>query len=113
MRPHQGSVEGKENLPRPAGHTLLNAPQDPIGLLGNQGTLLAHGLIVAHQDTQVPRHRAALQQLRPEPVLVHGVVPPQVQDPTLALAELHQVPLCPTLQPVQVSLNGRISLPLL
>jgi len=33
MRPHQGSVEGKENLPRPAGHTLLDAPQDPIGFL--------------------------------------------------------------------------------
>ena len=30
MRPHQGSVEGKENLPCPAGHTLLDAPQDPI-----------------------------------------------------------------------------------
>ena len=30
MRPHQGSVEGKENLPRPAGHTLLDAPQDPV-----------------------------------------------------------------------------------
>jgi len=35
-----------------------------------------------------------------------GVVPPQVQDPALALIELHEVPLCPTLQPVQVSLNG-------
>ena len=31
MGPHQGSVEGKENLPRPAAHTLLDAPQDPIG----------------------------------------------------------------------------------
>jgi len=29
-----------------------------------------------------------------------------VQDPALALVEPHQVPLCPTLQPVQVSLNG-------
>jgi len=28
MRPHQGSIEGKENLPRPAGRTLLDAPQD-------------------------------------------------------------------------------------
>jgi len=37
---------------------------------------------------------------------VHGVVPPQVQDPALALVEPHQVPLHPTLQPVQVSLNG-------
>jgi len=26
-----------------------------------------------------------------------GLVLPQVQDPALALAELHQVPLCPTL----------------
>jgi len=37
MRPHQGSVEGKENLPPPASHTLLDAPQDPIGFLGSQG----------------------------------------------------------------------------
>ena len=37
---------------------------------------------------------------------MHGVVPPQVQDPALALVEPHQVPLCPTLQPVQVLLNG-------
>jgi len=42
MGPHQGSVK-KENLPRPAGHTLLDAPQDAIGLLGRQGTLLARG----------------------------------------------------------------------
>jgi len=37
---------------------------------------------------------------------MHGVIPPQVQNPALALVELHHVPLCPTLQPVQVSLNG-------
>jgi len=37
---------------------------------------------------------------------VHGVVPPQVQDPAFAFVEPHQVPLCPTLQPVQVMLNG-------
>jgi len=43
MGPHQGTVEGEENLPRPAGHTPLNVPQDLIGLLGNQGTLLAYG----------------------------------------------------------------------
>ena len=34
MRPHQGRVEGKENLPRPAAHTPLDAPQDPVGFLG-------------------------------------------------------------------------------
>jgi len=52
-------------------------------------------------------HRpAASQQVSPTPVLVHGVIPPQVQDPALALVELHEVPLCPALQPVQVLLNG-------
>jgi len=29
-----------------------------------------------------------------------------VQDPAFALVEPHQVPLCPTFQPVQVTLNG-------
>jgi len=65
MGPHQGRVEGKENLPRPACHTLLDARQDTTGLLGIQGTLLAHGQPVVHQHSQVPLHRAALQQVPP------------------------------------------------
>jgi len=65
MGPHQGRAEGEKNLPRPTGHTPLNAPQDPTGLLGNQGTLLAHGQPVIPRDTQVPLRRAALQQVRP------------------------------------------------
>jgi len=47
MGPPQGRAEGEENLPRPAGHTAPNASQDPICLLGTQGTLLAHGLRVS------------------------------------------------------------------
>jgi len=62
MGPPQGRVEGQENLPRPAGHTPLDAPQDPIGLLGTEGTLLAHGQPVVHQDTQVPLRRAVTSQ---------------------------------------------------
>jgi len=50
MGPLQGRVEGEENLPRPAGHTPLNARQETIGLLRNQGTLLAHGQPVIHQE---------------------------------------------------------------
>ena len=42
MGPHQRRAEGKKNLPQPAGHTPPNAPQDAIGLLGSQGTLLVH-----------------------------------------------------------------------
>jgi len=75
MGPHQGTVEGEENLPRPTGHTPLNAPQETIGLLGSQGTLLAHGQPVVHQHTQVPLRRAALHQVFLEPVLVHGAMP--------------------------------------
>ncbi|GAB0178554.1 mitochondrial enolase superfamily member 1 [Grus japonensis] len=49
MWPHQGRGEGEDNLPRPVGQALLNAPQDTIGLLGHEGTLLAHGeLVVRH-----------------------------------------------------------------
>ena len=36
---------------------------------------------------------------------MHGVVPPQVQDPALVF-EPHQIPLLPSFQPVQVMLNG-------
>ncbi|XP_052556631.1 uncharacterized protein LOC128089357 isoform X2 [Tympanuchus pallidicinctus] len=106
MRSHQGRVEGEDHLPQPAGHALFNAPQDAIGPLGHKGTLLAHGQPVVHQDTQVPLCRAPLQQLIPQPVLVHAIIPPQMQDSTLAFVKPHLVVFCPALQPVQVSLNG-------
>jgi len=60
-------------------------PKMPLAFLATQGTLLAHGHLVIYQDTQVPLRRAALQQVLLEPLLVHVVVPPQVQDPALAL----------------------------
>jgi len=67
MGSHQGSVEGEEDLPHPAGHTILDAPQDPIGFLGSQGTLLlAHGHPVVHQDTQVPLHRGSKMPVQME-----------------------------------------------
>ena len=37
---------------------------------------------------------------------MHTVIPSQVKDPTLALVKSHQIPLCPTLQPIQVLLNN-------
>ena len=60
MGPHWGRVEGQENLPRPAGHTPLDAPQDPIGLLGSQGTLLAHGQLVVNPSPTKRLHVAQL-----------------------------------------------------
>jgi len=42
----------------------------------------------------------------PDLYLMHSVIPPPVQNPTLTLVEPHWVPLCPTLQPAQVSRNS-------
>ena len=106
LRPHEGRVEWEDHLPCPAGHALFHAPQYVIGLLVLQDTLLAHGQPVSHQDTQVPLCRAPFQQVIPLPVLVHAVVPPQARDSTLVFVKPHLVPLCSTLQPVQVLLNG-------
>ena len=65
MGPHYVKVEGEDHLPEPAGHIHSNLPQDTIGFLCLMGTLLAHGLFIAHQDTQVLLHRAPLQQVSP------------------------------------------------
>jgi len=75
MGPHQGRAEGKENLPRPAGHTPPNAPQVPTGLLDTQSTLLAHGHSVVPQHSQ-SLSAELLSSSSAQPVLVHGVVPP-------------------------------------
>ena len=87
MGPHQGRVEGEENLPGPAGHSP-NAPQDLISFLGSQGMLLAHGQPVVHQDTQVPLHRAALQQVRPSLYWCMGLFLPRCRTLHLPLLYL-------------------------
>jgi len=61
MSPHQGRVKGKNHFLHPTDHTLSNASQDTIGLLGLKGTLLAHGQPVVHQNTQALLHRAPFQ----------------------------------------------------
>lgn len=47
---------------------------------------------------------------QPQCVLVDGVIPPQVQDFTFSLVELHRITLCPFLQPVEVPLNGSVAI---
>ncbi|KAK4822567.1 LOW QUALITY PROTEIN: hypothetical protein QYF61_016136 [Mycteria americana] len=63
-----------------------------------------------HQYPQVLLHRAALNPLIPQPVLILGVAPTQVQDLALGLIEPHEVHTGPLLQLVQVPLNGIPSL---
>jgi len=66
---------------------FLMHPRIPLAFFATR----AHGQLVISLDTQVTLCRAAVQQVILEPVMVHGVVPPQMQDPALALVELHQV----------------------
>ena len=56
-------AEGKDHFAQLAGHILLSAPQDTIGLLGHTGMLLARGQPTAHQETQVLFYRVPLQQV--------------------------------------------------
>lgn len=56
-------------------------------------------------DIQVLFCKTAFQTGVPLQVLVPGLVPPQVQDFSLALVELHEVPTDPLLQPVEVPLQ--------
>ena len=43
-------------------------------------------------------------------VLVHGLVPPQVQDSVILLVDLHEVPVSPFLQRDKVPLDGSTTL---
>ncbi|PKU40437.1 sterol regulatory element-binding protein cleavage-activating hypothetical protein [Limosa lapponica baueri] len=85
MGPHQGRAEGQDDLPPPAGHTLPDAPQDAIGLLGHKGTLLAPGHPIVHQDSQVFRLRAALQQVTPNLYWYMGLFLPRCSTLHLSL----------------------------
>ena len=81
-------------------------PRIPLAFLATRAHCWPMGNLLS---TSTPRSFSAELPPagQPQPVLVHwGCHPPQVQDPTLAFVELHEVPLCPALQPAQVSLNG-------
>lgn len=69
---------------------------------------MAQGHIDASQSTWCPPGpqvlfcQAVLQLLGPQRVLVYEIVPPQVQDFALPLAEFREIPVNPFLQPVVV-----------
>jgi len=59
-----------------------------------------------HHYPQVLLGRVALKPLIPQPVLILGVTPTQMQDLTLSLVEPHEVHMGPLLKLVQVPLDG-------
>ncbi|KAJ7426288.1 hypothetical protein WISP_17385 [Willisornis vidua] len=104
--PHQRRVQEKNHFPGPVGHTVADTGQDAIGLLGHQGTLLAHVQPSVKPNPQVPFHLVALQPLCAQPVALHGVVVSKVQDPAFGLIELHPVGISSSLHSFQVPLQS-------
>jgi len=80
VKSHQSEAEGQNHLPRPAAYASLDAAQDTVGLLRCECTLLAHVKPFLHQYPQVLLGRAALNAFIPEPVLMMGFAPTQMQD---------------------------------
>ncbi|KAK4817336.1 hypothetical protein QYF61_010239 [Mycteria americana] len=106
VQPHQCRVQGDNDFPSPAGHTISDTSQDAIGFLGHLGTLLAHMQLAINQHPQVLLCWAAFQPLFPKPVASHGVAVAQVQDLALGLVKPHTIDLSPSIQPVQVPLQS-------
>ena len=85
---------------------FLMQPKRP---LCGEGTLLAYVQLV-HQDHQGLFCKAAFQPFGPQPILVHEVIPLQVQDFVFSFDGLHEIPVSPFLQPVEVPLDGSMTL---
>ena len=71
---HQSRVEGQNHLPRSAGNASCDSAQDTVGFLGCERTLLAHVQLFIHQHPQVLLHRAALNPLISQSILILDIV---------------------------------------
>ncbi|RMC12967.1 hypothetical protein DUI87_10494 [Hirundo rustica rustica] len=106
MHPRTGLAMLCHDAPQDrVGHAVPDVPQDRVGPPGCQGTMTRVQL-ATDQDLQIPFHGTALQHLIPQSVRTSRVVPPQVQNLTLSLVDLHLVGDCSTLQFIEVSLQG-------
>ncbi|KAK4828375.1 hypothetical protein QYF61_026113 [Mycteria americana] len=72
-----------------------------ISFLGCKHTLPAYVHFFIHQYPLVLLHRAALNPFIPQPVLILGVAPSQVQDLALGLVEPHEVLMGSLFKPVK------------
>lgn len=96
---------GKEPIPQLAVITPFCAAQNTICLLCGKGMLLAQVQLGVHKDLQILFCQAAFQTVSPQA----PAVPFWVQDFQLLLAELHEAPVGPFLQPDQVPLDDSMS----
>ena len=97
MGPPQCSAEWDNHLPRPASDAVLRAPQDTVGPLGCQGTLLTPLQLAIHPNPQISFRGAALQPLVPQFVRITRITLSQLENPALDLDKFHTVGDCPAL----------------
>lgn len=67
----------------------------------HRGALLTCGQLLLHQDPKVFSCKADLDPLSPQPTLLHGAAPPQVQDSALAFVKFYEVSVSLILQFVE------------
>lgn len=84
----------------------LTSARKTISLLCCRDTILTSGQLGVHQRYQGVLSQAAFQLGSPQCILVHGVVPPSVQDFVLPLVKLQEVSVSPFLQPLDVIMDG-------
>jgi len=84
-------------------------PRMQLAAFATRANLLNQAQPAVHQEPHVFFCKVPLQRVGPQRVLEHGVIPPDVQDFALLSFELHETPLGPFLQPVEVPLNWQQS----
>lgn len=97
----------KYNVPLPADKALPSASWKTVDLCFKGGVLI-HVQFLVHQDPLALLCRAALLPVAALPVLVHGVISPQIEDLKFPIPELHEVAVGSLLQVVEVPRNGSI-----
>jgi len=70
LRHHQCRVQGQDDFPSPAHHTIPDPSQDAIGLLGHLGTQLAHVQSSVNQHPQIHFLYTVFQPLCPKSLVV-------------------------------------------
>ncbi|RMC14734.1 hypothetical protein DUI87_06908 [Hirundo rustica rustica] len=103
--PHQCRVQGKNDLPAPAGHTIPDPGQVPLALLATWAHCWPM-FSCCHQYPQVPFLLGTVQPHHPQPITLQGVTAAKVQDSALGLTKLHLFRLCPSVQLFQVFLQS-------
>lgn len=78
VQAHIPWLEGNKYFPQLAVGTHSQATKNVVGLLCQQGTLMAHVQLHAHEDHQGLFCKAVFQPVSSQPVLVHGFIATQV-----------------------------------